>query len=328
MKTTGLLLTFLLCFGGTAFAQSGEITIAADSSSGTYAATLGQIVKVCSNDQFKVKQAQGISGGAVGNLQALLDNEVQAAFLHSDVYQAKAGSDEGYQQIKTLLALYKEPVHVITLRNSLTKHGGHLGYGATTVEFNSLEDTKGYTIGASGGGVITARVLQGQGQGGFQVAEYGKGPEAFAALDKGDVVAVLFVGASPLQNVAKLDSNKYKLIPVGDGIANRVSGWYREARLNYKGLAAGPVKTIAPTTLIMTREYKTAAKRMTQAHFRQCFYQQLEELQDNGTPQWRDVKPGDHGNPTIPWLEIQMMSEDSMPAPAAPMKPRKKAAQQ
>lgn len=317
-------IAFSLIYGGLAYAQ-GEITVAADSSSGTYALTLGQIIKVCSNDQFKVKAATGISGGAVGNLQALLDNEVQAALLHSDVYQAKAGSDEGYQQIKTLIALYPEPVHVLALRNSNIKKGGKLGFGGSIVEINTLADTKGYTVGAAGGGVITARVLQGQGQGGFQVAEYGKGPEVMAALDRGDIAAAIFVGAQPLPNIAKLDGSKYKLIPIGDSIAGLVNGWYREAKLNYRGLASGPVKTIAPMALIMTREYKTAAKRATQAHFRQCFYEQLDELQDNGTPQWRSVKANDHGNPVIPWYEIQLTS--AMPAtvdvPPPPKKARK-----
>ncbi len=315
-----LCLLFVALFSAIAspvFAQ-GEIVIASDSSSGTYHATLAQIIKVCSAPpQFVVKEAVGVSGGAVGNLQALLDNEVGAALLHSDVYLAKAGGDEGYQQIKTLLSLYPEPVHIVALKNSGLKKGGHLGYGGTAVEINSLQDAQGFTIGAAGGGVITARALQGQGRGGFQVAEYGKGAEVLAALEKGDVVAALFVGAQPLGNIAKLDSNKYKLIPVGDDIASRVSGWYREAKLNYKGLASGPVKTIAPMALIMTREYKTAAKRLNQAHFRQCFYDHLDELQDNGTPQWRSVKPGDHGIPIIPWYEVQMTS--TMPEQAQPV---------
>ena len=310
MKNALYVFLFTLMFSPVVFAQ-GEITIAADSSSGTYHTTLAQIIKVCSTPpQFVVREAAGVSGGAVGNLQALLDNEVNAAFLHSDVYQAKAGSDEGYQQIKTLLTLYPEPVHIVARRDSGIKKGGHFGYGGTAVEIDSLADAKGYTIGASGGGVITSRVLQGQGQGGFQVAEYGKGAEVLAALDKGDIVAAIFVGASPLANIAKLDPTKYKLIPVGENIASHVSGWYRDAKLNYRGLADGPVKTIAPMALVMTREYKTASKRINQAHFRQCFYEHLDDLQDNGTPQWRQVKPGDRGNPTIPWYEVQMMSAE------------------
>lgn len=319
-----ILVTLVALFASPAFAES-EITIASDSSSGTYHTTLAQIIRVCSTPpEFTVKEAAGISGGAVGNLQALLDNEVAAALLHSDVYLAKAGSDDGYQQIKTLLALYPEPVHIIALRNSGLKRGGHLGYGGTTVEINSLQDTQGFSIGAAGGGVITARVLQGQGRGGFQVAEYGKGAEVLAALEKGDIVAALFVGAQPLQNIAKLDANKYKLIPIGDDIASRVSGWYRESKINYKGLAAGPVKTIAPMALIMTREYKTAAKRLNQAHFRQCFYDHLDDLQDNGTPQWRQVKPNDHGIPIIPWYEVSMISAASeQPAASQPSKHKK-----
>lgn len=317
------LLVFLVLLARPASAQS-EITVAADSSSGTYHTTLAQIIKVCSTPEFAVKEAVGISGGAVGNLQALLDNEVAAALLHSDVYMAKAGGDEGYQQIKTLLALYPEPVHLIALKNSGIKKGGHLGYGGTAVEINSLQDARGFAIGAAGGGVITARVLQGQGRGGFQVSEYGKGAEVLAALERGDVVVALFVGAQPLANIAKLDSSKYKLIPVGDDIASLVSGWYREAKINYKGLAQGPVKTIAPMAIVMTREYKTAAKRLNQAHFRQCFYDHLDELQDNGAPQWRSVKVGDRGIPIIPWYEVKVVSESPEQLQSIPASPAKR----
>ena len=278
-------------------AGQSTFRVAADSSSGTYAKMLGEIVADCSDDKLNIVQVQGVSGGAAGNLDALFNNKADAAFLHSDVYMANAQADAGYNRLKTLVALYPEPIHILALRSSITSKPGMMSFGAKQ-EFNTLSDAKGFKVGAAGVGVYTARILTGQGEGGFSVTPFESGKQVIDALNSGDVALALFVGAVPLPNIENLDKTRYKLLPIG----NRVSGVYRPATVNYRGLTNGPVKTLAPVATLLTRKFNTPEKIDTQRRFRACFAKNLGKLQDEGSPNWLQVKAGDQG--TLPWLDL------------------------
>lgn len=292
---------FLSAAPSYADSDSSNIVVADDSSSGTYKKMLGEIIAVCDSDKLSIKEAAGVTGGAPGNLDALVNNKAQAAFLHSDVFFANSQSDPTYKRFQTLLALYPEPIHVLALRESKTKKPGRFSFG--TMEFNSLSEMKDQTVGAAGGGAITARILKGQGDGGFAVQEFPSGKDAIAALDNGEIAAVIFVGATPLPNLTALtDKSKYKLLPIGEAIANKVKGVYRTSTVNYVGMTDGPVQTLAPLATLLTRKFSTPKKVAAQRQFRSCFYQHLNELKDNGSPNWQNVEANDHG--VLDWYEI------------------------
>jgi TRAP-type uncharacterized transport system substrate-binding protein len=273
--------------------QSSQLRVAVESSSGTYKKMLGDIINVCSTDNFSIIPAAGLSGGAPDNLDALITNKADAAFLHSDVFFANSQADPSYNKLKTLVALYPEPIHVLALRNSKTKKAGAFTFG--TVDFNSLSEMSGYKVGAAGGGVFTARILQGQGQGGFQVVTFDRGDDVVAALNNGDIAAAIFVGASPLPNIEKLPKSSYKLLPIGENIAGRVTGIYRPATINYNGITNGPLKTMAPVAVLLTRAFTTPAKIQAQQNFRSCFYEHLNDLKDSASPNWQAVEANDQG---------------------------------
>lgn len=281
------------------FAQGHTLLIADASSSGTYKAMLGQLIGVCSSGDFEIKEAPGITGGATDNLDALVNNKVAAAFLHSDVIAARGMADPAMKRFKTLAALYPEDIHVLTLRNSKTKV--HL---IQTVQFTSLVSLRGYKVGAAGGGVITARVLTGQGEGHFDVVEYGSGKEVIAALDNNEIQAAIFVGGAPLPNIETLSGDQYKLIPIDPDIANRVSSFYRPTVIQYNNLRSGPIHTIAPMAIIVTRQYTIPSMVQPQREFRQCLYEHLGELQQTPGmhPKWQLVDPNEHG--MWDWYEI------------------------
>jgi TRAP-type uncharacterized transport system substrate-binding protein len=297
---------FLVALSTAAFADDNgsSITIAADSSSGTYQKMLSEIIGVCSTDDFNIQQARGVTGGAPGNLDALVNNKAQAAFLHSDVYFANAQADSSYAKFQTLVALYPEPIHVIALVESKTGQNGTFSFGKA--QFNSLADVRGYRVGAAGGGVYTARILQGQGEGGFTVVPYDTGDQVIAALKSGDIAAAIFVGAAPLPNITKFARGEVKILPIGESIASRVSGVYRPATINYPGITSGPLKTLAPIATLLTRKYSTPAKVLAQKHFRDCFVTHVAELQDSGSPNWQSVDANDHG--VLPWYEIPVVT--------------------
>lgn len=289
-----------MALSAAAFGDTSDFKIAADSSSGTYAKMLGEIISVCSDDNLNVHQATGVTGGAVGNLDALVNNKAQAAFLHSDVYVSLAQSDSSYKRFQTLVALWPEPIHVLALRVSKTKKPGYVSFG--TQDINTLVDTRGFAVGAAGGGVYTAKILQGNGEGGFRVISYDTGAQVIAALDSGEIAAAIFVGAQPLPNIEKLNKAVYKLIPIGEAIASRVTGTYRPATINYQGLSNGSIKTLAPVATLLTKKYSTPEKLETQRKFRACFNKHLPELKDNNSPNWQYVEAGDKG--VLDWYEI------------------------
>ena len=271
------------------------LTVADDSSSGTFKKMFGDIVSVCSADINLTEVNKG--GGAVGNLNALVTNDAQAAFTDSDVYFTQAQADPTYRRFQTLVALYPDPIHILALKSSKSK--ANL---ISTKQFNSLADMRGFAIGAAGGGVFTARILEGQGEGGFTVNPYNSGDEVIAALNKGEIAGAIFVGAAPLPNLQKLDKTQYKILPIGDSIANKVQGVYRPAAINYPGMTDGPIKTIAPLAVILSRKYNTEDHIAAQRTFRNCFNRNLPRLKDDASPNWQQVNAGDHG--VLDWLEI------------------------
>jgi TRAP-type uncharacterized transport system substrate-binding protein len=220
------------------------------------------------------------------------------------VYFANSMADASYAKYQTLVALWPEPIHVLTLRQSKTRKSGNPFAKAT---FNSLADLRGYNVGAAGGGVYTARILGSANEGaGFTTVPYNSGDDVIKALTNGEVGAAIFVGAAPLPILEKLDKNDYRLIPVGADLTNRFKTVYRTATINYNGLTSGPITTAAPLATLVTRKYSTESKVAAQRHFRQCFYNHLDELKDNGSPNWQSVEANDHG--VLPWYDIQPSS--------------------
>lgn len=297
------LVVLILAVACSLFGQT-TFRVAADSSSGTYNKMLGEIIGVCSTDTFQIVPMNSGGGGAVGNLDALVNNKVDAAFLHSDVYIYNANTDASYNRFKTLIAGWPEPIHVLVLRNSKTSKPGMFTMGK--MQINSLSDLMGNTfkVGAAGGGVKTASILSQQGGGNFQVMDMQSGGAVIPALDNGTIDAAIFVGAAPLPNFDKINKANYKLVPIGDAIGGRVSNMYRQAKINYPTLTNGPITTLAPIATLLSKSFSTPEKVKGQAEMRKCVAEKLGELQDTGSPNWADVVANDPGIPTIPWLSL------------------------
>ncbi|HEX4600639.1 MAG TPA: TAXI family TRAP transporter solute-binding subunit [Gemmatimonadales bacterium] len=267
------------------------------SGSGTYAAMTKEVRDVCKDEITIVEGTSPTIGGATTNLEALMNNKVSAALMHSDVVYARAQADPAVRKLQTLVALYPEDIHVLVLRNSRTKHF------LKRIEFTTLSDLAGYKVGAAGGGVITARILTGQGEGHFDVVELASGKEVLPALDAGDIQAAIFVGGAPLPNLEKLTADQYKLIPIGETISSHLTGVYRPTIINYTNLNSGDIKTMAPTAIVLTRKYTIPKLVRPQATFRNCFYSHLDELQQTPGkhPKWQLVLPPSDPNYRGPW---------------------------
>ena len=326
MKTLRYILAaVLLMFASqSVLAEPATFLVSSASSSGAYGAMLKEIQGVCNTDDFVIKEVPIANGGATENLEALVNNTVSAAFLHSDVIYALAQADSKYRQYKTLVNLYPEEIHVVALRTAKETKGGVAGIGGTMSVYASLSDLKGLKVGAAGGGIITARILTGQGEGHFDVVPLDNGKAVLEALKAGQIQAAIFVGGSPLPNIAQLNQAEYKLLPIGDTIASKVSGVYRPAVINYTNMKSGPVKTLAASAIILTRQYKTPKMVAPQVQFRSCFYDKLAELQETpGThKKWQEVDPADHG--VWEWYELPDGNVAPSSAPVTAAKPSTK----
>lgn len=297
------ILLALFFLSNQAFAEGGEssFTVAAHSLSGSYEKILGEVISACSDDKFEISQAKGITGGGTGNLEALANNKAQAAIVRSDVVTALTQADASYKRFQTLVTLYPEPVHVIVLRDSKSKKKGALSFG--TVDFNSLSEIGAdYTVGGGGGTIYTLKILKGQAGAQYNIGQYEDSKSMMAALDSGEIAAAVFVGAAPLPNLLALDKAKYKIVPVGENIVDKVKGIYTTTTVNYSGLSEGPVHTIASKLVVLTRKFSTPQRLAAQKHFRECLAKNLSKLQDDGSPSWQQVDANDHG--TLDWYEI------------------------
>lgn len=301
----------LLCLiAATALAED-RLIVASSSSSGTYHAMLTEVDEFCSGEDTGLTVTElPPKGGATDNLDALANNRASAAFLHSDVIYAAAMAEPKYKELKTLVNLYPEEIHVVALRTL------RVGSMFNKQDATTLTDLKGLKVAAAGGGCITARLLTGQGEGGFEVVCKDSGKEVIPAIESGEVQAGIFVGGAPLSNIEALNGNKFKLLSINDTIGSRLTSVYRTASVNYANLKSGTVRTLAPSAILVTRKYTRPAMVAPQAKFRACFYAHLDDLKETPGkhPKWQQVDPSDHG--VWDWYEIPSTVTGAATTPA------------
>lgn len=293
-----------------AFAQAPQIgapvefLIAAGSSSGTYEQLTKELASV-TNDTVTFKIVP--SHGAVENLDHLINNEAMVAMLHSDViYQRYSTMTNLPQRYQTLVALHSEEVHLLALTNPKRSTGGKLGtsWGSQPVLITTLEDLKpGTTVGAAGGGFVSANVIKGLLGMQYEIAQFNSGGEVLNALNKGEIDVALFVGGAPLPNLKELGP-EYHLVSVSDVTASRLKQVYHPATLTYTKMSPQGISTIAADCILVARVYKTARFVSALRAFRAEFYSKLPELSETaGThPKWSSIDPTARG--TWTWMDL------------------------
>lgn len=253
--------------------------------------------QACKNE---IMQIEVLSTGSVDNMDKLLGNEVNAAIVQTDVlfYRAR---NEDLSSVKTLFTLYPEEVHVIAPTVSPIKTAGALGFGiigAKPLQFNSVNDLAGQSVAAWGGSIVTAQVIRLQSEINFKVVEVPDYKAAMAALNAGQVAAVIMVGGQPLDDIKAL-TNAYKLLPFPDATMGKLKSVYTPAKLNYSGMGQGGsgVQSIATEALFVTYTYKTPKMVESLAALRGCFNGSVPTLQETtGThKKWKSVKTDNQG---------------------------------
>lgn len=308
MKKLNLLFVALVALLGVSstWAQDQTFLVADGSSSGTYKQFLKEMVPVLKEAGVRLDFKEVDSTGAVENLDKLINNDVMAAFMHADVIYHRSKNDTTSKledRFQTLVALFPEDVQFVALSNSKTKVGGIGGFGAKTIQFNSIADLGGYKVGAAGGGYITSNIVKLLSDIPYQVVKYDSGKAALAALDAGEVDAVEFTGAAPLPNLKDLGPD-YKILPIPDATIDKLRTIYQPSQVTYTNMSAQPVRTVSVTCLLVARKYKTPKMVADLRTMRNAFYAHLTEIQETpGThKKWQDVDPANHG----PWVWMNL----------------------
>lgn len=275
------------------------LKVATGSPKGTYSAMFKELYQVCGSD---VGMVEVPSAGSQDNINQLVGNQVNAAFVQSDVLYLRSRTEE-LGNVKTLIALHPEQVHFVAKTG--LKFGGHLGIGATPVI--DITQLSGLKVGAAGGSSVTSQVIRLQSEVPYSTVIYNTDDEVQKALADDKVDAAIFVGGAPLSRISSLSAD-YKLLSIPAGTTEKLKGVYKPARLNYPKIGAAGVTTVATDALFVTREYKTEKVTSSLARFRSCALTKIDELKETtGThPAWQKVDASNHGK--WPWLELATVS--------------------
>lgn len=274
-----------------AFAQD-VIVISTGGPKGTYSSFFKSIQAMCGDE---IQLIEKPSSGSDSNIDNLINKQADAAFVQSDTLQFTAMNDPraSDSQIRVLFPLYPEEVHVVALRD-LSKTSGGLSMfgkniGGTKTQLNSLADLDGVKVGAWGGSFTTARAVSYLGGVKYETIQFPDEKQAMAALNTGEIAAVIAVGGQPLSFVSGL-SNSYKLLKIDSGLADKVKA-YQKSRVNYRNLGADSTETIAARSMLVVKNYATPARKAKFAALKQCVATHINDFKE-GTghhPKWNDV---------------------------------------
>jgi uncharacterized protein len=274
-----------------AAAQEAMI-VSTGSPTGTYSSMFKSIQMLCGD---KVALQELNSTGSDENIDNLINKKADLAFVQTDALQMTANNDPraGEANIRTLVPLHNEEVHPIALKD-LSRVSGGLSFGGKNFfgskqELTSLADLNGIKVGAWGGSYTTARAIAILGGVQYEPVQFPNEAQALAALDKGQIGAIIAVGGQPLGFVQKLGPG-YKLLRIDSGLAAKVKA-YTPARVSYRNIGASGVETIAARAYLVTKNYTTPERRARLSALKQCILDNEGNFKE-GTghhPKWADV---------------------------------------
>lgn len=315
------LVSFLITYS----ALAEDFKVATGGPKGTYTQFLKEISKYCSSsDGLTLVNVE--TSGSVENLQLLLDNQVNAAFVQEDVLFFKDKTDNIQNQVKTLMALYPEEVHILTLSDPIkqTQEGKHFWSKDTTTEIslNTLDDLANRQVGASGGSFITEQLIRLQAEIPFQVKEYPNNDALFKAVQTREVAAGIFVGGQPYPLIGGDPASKkpalgpeWKLLSLQPQTADKLKSIYKLARLKYPKMTASSINSVSTDSLLVTANYQTPRMVSMLKQLHDCIQSHLADFKETTGfhAKWRQVDPDNKGRwPSVyqfPAVEEKRVSE-------------------
>jgi TRAP-type uncharacterized transport system substrate-binding protein len=340
-----IIIGILTFCAGTTFAVA-QIKMASGGKGGTYITMANDMASACgSKVTFEVLE----TGGSMDNMQLVLNKRAQAGIVQFDVMKYLEDKDPGMAQIKVLFPLHQEEVHIVGA-NTTYKEGGWMGFGAKSVELNTLKDLNGRKVVAWGGSVLSAEYFAFRFKLNYEVIDVsgtkldekgqvvrgvkdGAKPQEVAAkmVASGEAHAIFAVGGFPLTWLQdnKTFGKQFKLLSIGSDMADQVAGIYNKAKVTYMNLTNGSAQTVAVPAVVVTRDYRGADRALPLAKLKQCVSDNIVNLRDEGHQKWSIVEPAakfERWANYEPPAEVMSQIAPAKPAPAkpAPAKPPKK----
>ncbi len=296
---------FLLCLGlglSLALAQTSDsrfMNVATGTPTGTYSKMFKDMGQVCTNAAYLRERG---TAGTLENIELLLSNQVSMAFLQVDALEAKKqiDQDDRVNQIKALIALYPEEIHLV-VRANLENVTGNF-FTKKRVPVTKLSELAGRVVGAWGGSVITTRVVQAKGGVAFKNILVFQGrtaqADALAALNQGQIDAILSVGGQPITWIKDLPSGQYRLLNV-DILDKLPQTLYKPARISYPNLNLDAAQTFSVLSILATRDFRSPDRAKQLVNYKNCVIAKITDLREGEGrhPKWGVVDPA----ATPPW---------------------------
>ena len=255
-------------------AMAQSLKIGTGGATGSYSRTFKELTAVCSSE---MQIAEVGSSGSMQNIDRIVGNEISGAYTQTDVLHYR-GRTEDLSNVKTLVTLFPEQVHIVALREG-KKEGGVMGIGGKVVSLNTLGELAGKVVVAAGGSFVTAQVMRLQTEIPFQAVEVADNKVAMAAVESGQAAAAIIVGGAPMDLIKALPA-QFKLLNVSEADVGKLKNVYKPAVLNYTNVQAAGVKTVATDAVLVVREYKSPKFVEGLSKLRTCFNAKVPELSE------------------------------------------------
>lgn len=284
--------------------QAQQLVIGTGNPNATYSKMFKEAIAVCNATGMTLVEKPN-DGGSLANIDGMLKNQINGAFVQSDVLFRKAQT-ENLSNIKTLFAFHPEPVHFVTkAEGKKTGTLSAIGLG-DTVYLKNVEQLAGKTVASWGGSLVSAYMIEQIGDVSYKIVDAGSPAAAKKMLDDGSVDAVVATGGYPLGFVEQLNAN-YRLMTMGSELIKKLDKSYKPIRLreySNMGQNGRGIQTVTTDALLVTRQYKSPQMQNAMKQFRECLVKNVDMIKEtlNTHPSWQYVDVENKG--VWSWYEL------------------------
>lgn len=291
MRIVYATICLLLLGAALAWAQQPTLRLATGGETGTYYVMGNNMATYCSAGlNLQVQK----TGGTDDNIERLTSaNKADIAIAQKDILfkRAKFNKDASVANLLAVMPLYGEAMHVVVKKQSAVNTFTDLGAVVGRLG-GYLGGKQGKKIGAYGGSIESAEIFKALSGIDYEVVPVADNASGLAALDKGEIDALMAMGGAPLGWVGdKLDRSKHRLIPVTVSMEN-MSQAYRRINITYTKLGVNALPTVATDAILVTRNFTSPEKVQAVSLLRKCITTELTRMQeaDDTHGQWQNVQ--------------------------------------
>lgn len=270
-------------------------SVGKDGQPSTYLKMVREMGDQCSDVPGFPKFQEVPTAGSNASFAALLENQVPLIAGQGDVAHWLKRT-QNLTSVRLIAPLHREAVHYVVKADAKVGSwfSGAAFWDKSDKTLRTVEQLNGGKVGVinGSGAYTTARLVRDAGALPYSVETFEDEAKMRAALDKGEVNAVVYVGGAPLASIAALPRGQYRLLSVGPESVKKMSEAYEPINVDYASLGAGgSAATVATRAGLFAWNYKGAKWQGIFSAIQTCLRDRLEDIKE--TPKthkaWRDV---------------------------------------